>query len=173
VQIKDRWPSLPNPLSLEWTETPLVSLDASGVPWVIGPAERDPLRSTRGRTAIPHKQRASLKRIAEWGVPFQRIAIAHELDTEGPVKDLLPALRKAPRTCTDEIARALVGGVPAHPGTSRAIRILESPIRAAASTVPIRILGSVLDPIVFGIIAPTAPRHGEPCLWYPLVAWRW
>ena len=55
VQINQMWPSLPEPLLLEWTETPLVSTDSSGVPWVIAPAEHDPLRSARGRTVIPHK----------------------------------------------------------------------------------------------------------------------
>ena len=62
VQINQKWPSLPPPLPLEWTETPLVSIDSSGVPWVIAPTERDPLRTTRGGTVIPRKQRASLKR---------------------------------------------------------------------------------------------------------------
>jgi hypothetical protein len=96
AEIEHRWPSLPQPLPLEWTETLLASIDRSGVPWVIGPTERDPLRSARGRTVIPHKQRTDLKRIAELGVPFQRLAIAHELDPEGPVHQLLPALRAGP-----------------------------------------------------------------------------
>jgi hypothetical protein len=173
AQIEQRWPSLPNPLWLEWSEAPLVSVDRSGVPWIIGPVERDPVRGARGCTVLPRRQRARLKRIAELGVPFQRLAIAHELDSEGPVKKLLPELREGPRPCSDAVARQLVGGVPAHPGVSRAIRTLESPIRAATSTAPIRVLSTILDPIIFGIIAPTAPRHGEPCLWYPLVAWRW
>ena len=38
VQINQMWPSLPNPLQLEWTETPLVSIDRSGVPWVTSAA---------------------------------------------------------------------------------------------------------------------------------------
>jgi hypothetical protein len=173
VQVEERWPDLPPPLVMEWTETALVFVDRSGVPWVIGPAERDPLRDSRGRTVLPRRQRGKLKRIAELGVPFQRLAIAHELDGEGPVKSLLPALRKRPRTCSDQVAQALVRAVPAHPGICRALRALESPIRAATSTAPIRVLSTVLDPIIFGIIAPTAPLHGEPCLWYPLVAWRW
>ena len=90
VQINQMWPSLPEPLPLAWTETPLVSIDRSGVPWVIGPAEHDPLRSARGRTVIPHKQRAQLKRIAKLGVPFQRLAIAHELDPRRPRPSAAP-----------------------------------------------------------------------------------
>jgi hypothetical protein len=173
VQIKDRWSSLPNPLPLVWTETPLVSIDSSGVPWVIGPAERDPLRSARGRTVIPHKQRTSLKRIAELGVPFQRLAIAHELDPEGPVRQLLPTLRAGPQPCTDELAQALVGPVPPHPGVTRAVRVFDTAVRGATSAVPINAVVSALDPIIFGVIAPTTPQHGQLCLWYPLVAWRW
>jgi hypothetical protein len=172
-QVEMRWPDLAPPLVLEWTETPLIAVDHSGVPWVIAPAERDPVRDSRGHTVVPRRQRVKLKRIAELGVPFQRLAIAHELHPDGPVKPFLPALREGPRPCTDEVARVLVGDIPTHPGTSRAIRALESPIRAATSTAPIRVLTTVLDPIIFGIIAPTAPLHGEPCLWYPLVAWRW
>jgi hypothetical protein len=173
VQIKQRWPSLPQPLLLEWTETPLVSTDSSGVPWAIGPVERDPMRGSRGRTVVPRRQLNRLKRIAELGVPFQRLAIAHELDLEGPVGQLLPILRDGPQPCTDEVARALVGGVPAHPGVSRAVRVLDSAVRGATTTVPINALVSALDPIIFGVIAPNGPRHGQLCLWYPLAAWRW
>ena len=42
----------------------------------------------------------------------------------------------------------------------------------AASAVGINAVVSVLDPIIFGVIAPTPPRPAK-CLWYPLVAWRW
>ena len=173
VQINQMWPSLPEPLLLEWTETPLVSTDSSGVPWVIAPAEHDPLRSARGRTVIPHKQRAQLKRIAKLGVPFQRLAIAHELDPQGPVRQLLPALRTQPQPCTNELARALVGAVPAHPGVTRAVMVLDAAVSGATSAVGINAVVSILDPIIFGVIAPTPPRHRQLCLWYPLVAWRW
>jgi len=158
---------------LAWTETPLVSIDRSGVPWVIGPAEHDPLRSVRGRTVIPRKQRAQLKRIAKLGIPFQRLAIAHELDRQGPVRQLLPALRTQPQPCTQEVARVLVGEVPAHPGVTRAVTVLDAAVSGTTSALGINAVVSVLDPIIFGVIAPTPPRHGHLCLWYPLIAWRW
>ena len=173
VQINQMWPSLPEPLPLAWTETPLVSIDRSGIPWIIAPAEHDPLRTAGGRTVIPHKQRAQLKRIAKLGVPFQRLAIAHELDREGPVRQLLPALRTQPQPCTNELARALVGEVPAHPGVTRAVTVLDAAVNGATSAVGINAVISALDPIIFGVIAPTPPRHSQLCLWYPLVAWRW
>jgi hypothetical protein len=173
VQISEKWPSLLPPLQLEWTETPLVSRDRSGVPWVISPVERDPLRGPHGRTVLPRQQRARLKQIAELDIPFQRLAIAHELNPEGPVRQLLPALRDRPKTCTDEVARALVGEVPEHPGVVRAVQALDVLVCGVTSAVPDRVWNALLDPIIFGIIAPTPPRHGQLCLWYPLVAWRW
>ena len=173
VQINQMWPSLPGPLPLEWTATPLVSIDRSGVPWVIGPAERDPVRTVHGRTVIPYKQHASLKRIAKLGVPFQRLAIAHELDPEGPVRQLLPTLRAGPQPCTDALARTLVGAAPPHPGVSRAVRVFDAAVRGATSAVPINAVVNALDPIIFGVIAPNPPHQGQLCLWYPLVAWRW
>ncbi len=173
VQIGERWPSLLPPLQLEWTETPLVSRDRSGVPWVIAPVERDPLRGPKGRTVLPRRQRARLKRIAELDIPFQRLAIAHELNPEGPVRQLLPALRDGPKKCTDEVARALVGGVPEHPGVKRAVQALDVLVCGATSVVPAQVWNTLLDPIIFGIIALTPPQQGQLCLWYPLVAWRW
>ncbi|MFL6047440.1 MAG: hypothetical protein ACJ72M_20320 [Propionibacteriaceae bacterium] len=173
VEINEKWPSFRPPLQLEWTETPLASLDRTGVAWVIAPVERDPLRSPQGRTVLPRGQRARLKRIAELDVPFQRLAIAHELNPEGPVGQLLPALRDGPKACTDEVARALVGGVPENPAVTRAVEALDVLVCGAASVVPDGVWDTLLDPIIFGIIAPTPPRHGQLCLWYPLVAWRW
>jgi hypothetical protein len=170
VQMKQSWPSLPQPLSLEWTEAPLVSIDRSGVPWIIGPAERDPMRGSRGRSVIPRQQRARLKQIAELDVPFQRLAIAHELNPEGPVRELLPALKTGPLIPTDEVARVLVGAVPEHPSVVRAIQALDVLVCGA---VPDRVWNALLDPIILGIIAPTPPLHGQLCLWYPLAAWRW
>jgi hypothetical protein len=173
VQIEKEWPELMPPIVLEWTESPVVAIDDSGVPWIYGPVERDPLPRSAGRTVIPRRQLARLKRIAELGIPFQRLAIAHELDSDGPVQQLLPQLQAGPRTCSDEVARTLVGELPAHPGVTRAIRVLDAAVRGATSAVPIDAVITILDPIIFGIIAPTQPRQGQPCLWYPLAAWRW
>jgi hypothetical protein len=131
------------------------------------------MRGSRGRSVVPRKQFTELKRIAELGVPFQRLAIAHELDPDGPVQELLPALKMGARTCTDDVARRLVGGVPAHPDVARTVRVLDAAIGGAASAVSTYVSRIALDPIIFGIIAPTEPRHDELCLWYPLVAWRW
>jgi hypothetical protein len=171
--IQRRWPSLQDPLLLEWSESPVLTIDRSGTPWIVGPVERDPLRGSDGGTVVPRKQLARLKEIAELDVPFQRLAIAHEIDPEGPVKPLLSALRERPLPCTDEVARALVGEVPPHPGVTRAVRALDSAVGGATFAVPSHLWATLLDPIIFGIIAPAIPRRGQLCLWYPLVAWRW
>jgi hypothetical protein len=172
-QLDLRWPDLPPPLVLEWTERSLLAVDRSGVPWVVGPTERDPVRDSWGRTVLPRRERARLKNIAELDIPFQRLAIAHELNPDGPVHQLPPALRDGPKPCTDEIARELVGEVPQHPGVVRAVQALDVLVCGATSAVPDHVWNALLDPIIFGIIAPTPPRHGKFCLWYPLVAWRW
>ena len=173
IQIEKEWPELLAPVVLAWTERPVVAIDDSGVPWIYGPVERDPLRGSAGRTVIPRRQLARLKRIAELRIPFQQLAIAHELDSDGPVQQLLPQLQAGTRTCSDELARTLVGELPAHPGVSRAVRVLDAAVRGATSAVPVDAVITILDPIIFGIIAPTQPRQGQPCLWYPLAAWRW
>jgi hypothetical protein len=173
AQIEERWPHLVPPVVLEWSERPVVVLDNHRVPWIYGPVERDPLRNRRGGTVMPHRERARLKRISELGVPFQRLVIAHELDPNGPIHDHLPALEEGPKTCTDEVARVLVGEVPAHPGVERAIRALDAAVGGAVSAMPSHLLTTILDPIIFGIIAPTPPQQGQLCLWYPLAAWRW
>ena len=174
VQINQKWPSLPPPIPLEWTETPLVSIDSSGVPWVIAPTEPDPLRTSRGGTVIPRKQRASLKKIADLGVPLQRLAVAHALDPEGPVREMLPELKEGPQNCTDAQARALIGDVPLHRGGVQAVEALDGIVCGATTVVPARVWEKLLDPVIFGIIAPTPPpQPGQLCLWYPLVAWRW
>jgi hypothetical protein len=131
------------------------------------------MRGPRGRTVIPRRQRARLKQIAELGVPFQRLAIAHELNPEGPVRHLLPELKTGPLLLTDEVASALVGAVPEHPGVVRAVQALDVLVCGATSVVPDRVWNALLDPIIFGIIAPTPPMHGQLCLWYPLATWRW
>ena len=166
-------PALPAPMTLNWSDRPVVALD-QGSPWIYGPVERDPLRGSRGGAVLPHRVQARLGRIATLGVPFQRLAIGHELDREGPVGDHLPKLEEGPRTFTDDEARELVGEVPPHPGVARAVRVIAAAIGGArlADRVPVSLARAVLT-IIFGVIAPQPPRHGDLCLWYPLAAWRW
>ena len=171
AELTRKWAELPRPIVVEWSEAPVLTLDR-GTPWLVGPAERDPVRSRRGHAIIPREQRAQLERIRSTGVRFDRVAIAHELDPAGPVRSLLPLLERGARPCSDNIARLVVGRTPPHPGVERAARALDNALGGAVATVR-QSLDALLDPIVFGVVAPGGPRAGEPSLWYPLVAWRW
>jgi hypothetical protein len=170
--LNRRWSDLPVPITMPFSEEPVVIMDRDA-PWLVAPAERDPLRDHDGRIALPRRPRGRLMAIAQRGIPFQRIVIAHELDPHSrPVEELRPALRLGPITHTDEQARRLVGPAPPHPGVRRAVDILDRLVDGASGAAG-RTLDAVLDPIVFGVIAATTPSHGEPALFYPLDAWRW
>jgi hypothetical protein len=171
AHITDRWPDLPRPFVVPWSEDAVLTLDR-GTPWIYGPAEKIPIHGRTGRTVIPRRQRTQLQAIAARGVPFQRVAIADELDPQGPVGELLPALRHAPLPCSDDLARQLIRRVPAHPTVSRVARALDALVGGASHATD-RALDALLDPIIFGVIASTTPQHGEPSLWFPLVGWKW
>jgi hypothetical protein len=170
IAIRRNWPELRRPIVLPWTEQPVVALDGCR-PWLFAPVECDP-HSETGRTVVPNAQRRQLVRLAKRDIPVQRIAIAHELDPLGPVSDLIPMLRTGPCTCSREVAKTLVGPPPAHPGVARTARLLDSILGATARGAAAG-YNLLLDPIVFGVIAPNEPTDGEPALWFLLTAWRW
>jgi hypothetical protein len=162
-----------------WSDEPMLLLD-DGVPYMITPEERDPVRRSEGRHTIPARQITLLRDHAEAGARFDRIALVHELDPFGPVADLLPVLRRGPVTCSQQVAEAVVSPIPDHPVVARVARVvdrvaglissgaggLESVLRESADL--------ALDPIVFGVVGiGAAPRQGVTARWYPLAAWRW
>jgi hypothetical protein len=157
-------PQLPEPRMFLWSEQPVLVLDR-GMPWLYGPVERDPLMTARGQIVLPRREIKRLRALAAQNVPFQRLAIAHELDPDGPASDIVPLLGEGPRTCTDAVARRLVGPQPVHPWVRRAVQIFDGAARRAAE--------KVLDPILFGVVGAPDLAHGCPALFYPLVAWRW
>lgn len=173
AHLAQRRGDLPEPLVLAWRNHPVLVVDRNR-PWLFAPAERDPLLDRKGRMPIPRSARAQLKALLPAGLPFTRMAIAHELDPAGPVQPLLPAMRQGPLACSDEIARALTGPPPAHPGLRRAVHALDALLGGGPERVAGRIVDLLFDPIVFGVVAPGGrPRHGELSLWFPLAAWRW
>ncbi len=172
ADLERRFPQLPPPIVLPWSDQQAVALDRSR-PWLYGPANTDPLMGERGPAVLPRRQRRQLARLAATGARFDAIGVAHELDPDGPAKDLLPQLVDGPRTCSETVARELVGPVPAHPGVARAVEVLASLVRGDASARAARMLDRLLDPVVFGIVAPWPLAHGVPSVWQPLVAWRW
>lgn len=172
ADLERRCPHLPRAIVLPWSDHPVVALDR-GAPWLYGPAQRDPLLGRDGPKVLPHRQRAQLAELAATGPRFDAVAVAHELDPDGPVRTLLPLLADGPRTCTDEVARRLVGPVPVHPGVVRASGVLDALAGGDALMWAASALDRLLDPIVFGVVAPFGLRHGVPCVWLALVAWRW
>jgi hypothetical protein len=172
ASVRRNWPQLPSPITLEWSDRPVVALDR-GAPWLFGPVDRDPLMGPGGPAALPRRQRRRLEEVAASGPRFDAVAIAHELDPDGPVRSLLPLLRHGARACTDEVARELVGPAPAHPGVVRAARLLDSLFGGAGPAAAARALDALLDPIVFGVLAPAPLVPGTPSLWFPLAVWRW
>jgi hypothetical protein len=171
VELTGRCSDLRRPAVVEWPGQPMIGLHR-GIPWWVGAADDDPLRDHRGRLPVPREARVRLAELAAHDLPFQRIAVAHELDPAGPVRELLPDLRRGPRPCPAETARLLVGPPPPHPGVRRAARVLERLVGAASSATS-GLVETLLDPIVFGVAALRTPRPGDPTLWFPLVDWSW
>jgi hypothetical protein len=167
VEPRRRWSQLPAPMVLPWVEQPVLVLDR-GAPWVYGPVEHDPGMTDRGM-ALPRPVIRRLAELAALELPFQRLAIAHELDPTEPAADHLPELRSGPRPLTAAEARFLVGPPPVHPGVRRTARVLEALVGRAARAAK----ETLLDPILFGVVGSPDLVAGEPARYYPLVAWRW
>jgi hypothetical protein len=170
--LERQWPHLPAPVVLPWSDQQAIALDR-GTPFIYGPVDTDPQMGVGGPAVLPRRQRRQLARIAATGARFDAIGVAHELDPEGPARSLLPLLCDGPRTCSETVARDLVGPVPAHPGVTRAVGALAALVGRDAAARAARALDRLLDPVIFGVVAPSPLTHGAPSVWQPLVAWRW
>lgn len=80
--VRPRTPGLPEPQVQTFHAEPTVLLDRRSRPWLVLAAEQDPLRTRNGRLPIPRHCRERLKEIAESGVLFDAVVLAHELDPE-------------------------------------------------------------------------------------------
>jgi hypothetical protein len=174
--IARKAPFLPPPIAADWQEQPRLYLN-QGEPWLLLPAERDPLRTVKGEVAIPRAALADLQRIVDADVDFDRLAVAHEIDPARVPARIRAALPANGLDCTDEVAEALIGKVPPPPsanrrladGLDKVVATLAGATQAAGD-----LAGAVLDPIIFGVIPLTgALTPGQPALYYPLAAWRW
>lgn len=171
ARLRLRYPQLPEPVVLPWSELPVLGLDGA-TPWLYGPAERDPL-AARGRAGIPRREIRRLRKAAAWEVPFQRVAFAHELDPAGAVGGLMDELRKGPRMCTDGVADAVVGPQPAHPAVRGTARALDAVVGRRGVSAVARTLAAALDPIIFGVVGMPETTHGRVALFYPVSVWVW
>ncbi len=168
------WPTLGTSVEQSWSES-LILVSKDLAPWLMGPAECDPLTGGSGRPVLPRPARRRLAEIGALNIPFlRRVAFGHELDPDGPVRELLPALRAGPQSCSAELARQLVGEVPVHPVVAGAVGWLDWAARGPRAEHPAtRLAGPGSTHVIFGVGADSPPREGQLCLWFALTAWRW
>jgi hypothetical protein len=147
--------------------------------WILAPQECDPLTGRDGRCVLPPSAVADLRRIAAAGMEFHAIAIAHEVDPDGPVRRLVPQLQDGPRSCPPDLARILVGPVPPDPRAAwlarsmgQAMAALARPVTALAQRADEFVRR--LDPVVFGLIGVDGRLEpGSPVLWVACTMWEW
>lgn len=175
-EISEVAPFLPAPPLIPWSEDPRIFVDRSR-PWMVVPAERDPLRTAKGGVVIPRDASAQLHRVARTGARFDRIAIAHELAAGALPSEFTTVVGPAGMTCDDDAAAALVGTkAPAPQRLVRRARRLDRLVECLANGTTTAIggaVGSLVDPIVFGVAAACGdPEPGETVLFFPLAAWK-
>ncbi len=178
--VRQMAPFLPDPTLAAWDESPRL-YRSKQEPWLLLPAEHDPMRTLKGQVAIPQRCLAELHRIADRGVEFDRLAVAHELDPKVVPGHLNPVLDGAGVRCTHEVARHLVGTITPPPVAGRRMaaaldKTVDALSRgsAAAAAAPFTASLGALDPIIFGVLGEAGPpAAGEPAYWFVLTAWRW
>ena len=144
--------------------------------WMLSPLKCDPLTGPGGRCVLPPPAVAELRRIAAAGIEFHTMVVGHEIDLNGPARQLIPQLRDGPRTCPLDLARALVGPVPADPRAAQLARSMGRAINAVARPVTAlaRETARRLDPVIFGLIgADGRVEPGAPALWVACTKWEW
>jgi hypothetical protein len=144
--------------------------------WMLSPLKRDPLTGPGGRYVLPPSAVADLRLIAAAGIEFHTMVVGHEIDLNGPARQLIPQLRDGPRSCPPDLARALVGPVPADPRAAQLARSMGRAITAVARPVTAlaRETARRLDPVIFGLIgADRRLEPGAPALWVACTKWEW
>lgn len=176
--IRKRAPQLPELTLATWTEDPRLYLQ-KGQPWIVLPAERDPLRTLKGEVAIPDRCISELQDLVKAGVDFDRLAVAHEIAPSLLPGSVVEVLHKSPAgvPCDMPAVKKLLGDAPPPPrSTQRMANILDKVVETLTSSDSIvgAVVSAPLDPIVFGVIGPAGPpAEGEGCAWFPLTAWHW
>jgi hypothetical protein len=144
--------------------------------WMLSPLKCDPLTGPDGRYVLPPPAVAELRGIAAAGIEFHTMVVGHEIDLNGPARQLIPQLRDGPRTCPLDLARALVGPVPADPRAAQLARSMGRMINAVARPVTVLARGTArrLDPVIFGLIgADGRLEPGASALWVACTKWEW
>jgi hypothetical protein len=157
-------------------DRPQLRLTGDSRVWMLSPLSCDPLTGPGGRYVVPPSALADLRRIAAAGIEFHAMAVAHEIDPDGPVRQLVPQLRDGPRSCPPQLALALVGAVPADPRADRLARSMGRALTATARSMQVlaRETAARLDPVMFGLIGADGRLDpGWPALWVACTSWEW
>jgi len=157
-------------------DRPQLQLANDGCVWMLSPLKCDPLTGPGGRYVLPPSAVADLRRIVAAGIDFHTMVVGHEIDLNGPARRLIPQLRNGPRSCPPDLARALVGPVPADPRAAQLARSMGRAVTAVARpmTALARETARHLDPVIFGLIgADGRLEPGAPALWVACTEWEW
>lgn len=174
-QIQSAVPGLASRIS-PCIDQPQLRLASDGRVWLLSPLRCDPLTGPGGQYVLPPSAVADLRRIAAVDIEFHTMVVGHEIDLNGPARQLVPQLRDGPRSCPPHLARALVGPVPPDPRAARLARSMGRAIAAVARPVNAfaRETAHRLDPVIFGLIgADGLPEPGWPALWVACTQWEW
>lgn len=152
--LRKRAPDLPDYRVAPWNPEPLLVLD-KGLPWILMPYDKDPLRTRNGGYPFPHRIKSDLQALVARGVDFDALAIAHELDPKGPAARLIPKIPPAGLLCDAETTKTLVGDTPATEASKRMAATLNRAGDAVAESAPKVLLGLALAPIAV-VAAPLA-----------------
>ncbi len=162
-----------------YVDEPLLSLDSAGKLWLIASRRHDPLTRADAGYVIPKGPLAEMRRLVAAGIRVEQIVIAHEVRRDTRSQRLIPLLAGGPRRCAPEVARELVGPVPAHPAAARVATSMETALRTVGGGAAFLARSgwravTQLDPIIFGVIgADRQLTAGRPVLWIALTAWEW
>lgn len=157
-------------------DRPQLHLTSGSRIWMLSPLGCDPLAGPGGRYVLPPSAVADLRQIAAARIEFHTILIGHEIDRYGLARQLIPQLRDGPRSCPPDLARALVGPVPADPRAAQLAHAMERAITAVARPVAALTQATArrLDPVIFGLIgADGRLEPNRPALWVACTAWEW
>lgn len=157
--------------------------------WVISPV------TDLSDAVVPAAGRNALMRLADAGIEFPMIYIAHEVPKGRlAIPDSGSQMAAQAVTVDRAAAEAAVGPVPAPAAASalanrlghssqRLLRMLAMalPVAGAIVAAPLFLAGAAvtavgalaLDPIIFGVIPAGPPVPGQPATWYILARWDW
>jgi hypothetical protein len=152
--LRKRVPGLPAYEVAPWNPEPLLVMD-KGLPWIVMPYDKDPLRNRDGGYPFPRQVKCSLQNLVTEGIDFDTLAIAHELDPKGPVAPLIGKIPPTGLLCDAATTNTLVSETPATEVSKRMANTLNRAGDAVAESASKVLLGLALAPVAV-VVAPFA-----------------